>query len=79
MEEEKQEKSNSIDIPEAVIEERREYAKQKARGAIHTWKQKGGWVKCNSCDYPHAFRIESNKKMIGIDKETGMPVIVLRG
>lgn len=69
---EEQKDSNTIEIPEIQVEALREHAKKKVKGSVHNWKQKGGWVSCTNCDYPHGMRIESNKRMTGI--EQGMPV-----
>jgi len=77
MEEQNKEQSNTVEVSELEIESRREAAKQRMRLAKHEWKQRGAWIKCSSCEYPHAFRIPMSKLMTGID-ENGMPVLVSR-
>jgi hypothetical protein len=54
------------------LEEIREQARAKAQS--HTWKQKGGWLVCTSCEYQHRSYLGLDKQMVGIDKE-GKPIL----
>ncbi len=68
-----EEQNKTVEVSEEQLEQMRENAKTKVRLATHDWKQKGGWVTCSKCSYPHALRVESNKRLIGIN-EQGMPM-----
>lgn len=68
---------NKVEITEEEIEKLRSAAREKAMCATHEWKQKGGWVECRSCTFPHAIRVMGNQKLVGVD-ERGMPILVSR-
>lgn len=55
------------------LEEIRKEAKQKAINTKHTWRQKGYWLVCKSCDSHHATWIQG-KEMIG-ENEDGTPIL----
>jgi hypothetical protein len=61
-------------ITDEQIEEIRRRAVEKAKSVRHTWRQKGGWIICKSCENPHGFRISGEERLTGIDKE-GNPII----
>ncbi len=71
--EDKNKEQPNYEIPEEKLEELRRQAKARALGATHNWKQKGGWVKCSACDFPHGLRVQGNQIMTGIN-EIGMPI-----
>lgn len=72
--EQNNQENQTVEIPEIVIETLRSRAKEKAKQAMHAWKQKGAWLTCKTCDYPHAFRIAANKRLVGID-DRGLPIV----
>lgn len=48
---------------------------QKAKAVIsHSWRQRGPFLVCTSCDYEHSQWIGSDKKLVGFDKG-GQPII----
>lgn len=51
----------------------REEALKKAKSVKHNWKQKGQWLICDSCPFPHASFI-GDKILVGID-ENGLPIL----
>jgi len=55
------------------IEEIRKDALQKAKQTKHTWRQRGFWLVCKSCDNNHAVWIQG-KEMIG-ENEDGTPIL----
>lgn len=61
-------------ITDEQIDEIRKRAVEKAKSVRHKWKQKGGWILCNSCENNHGFRISGRERLIGID-DSGNPII----
>lgn len=47
-------------------------ALEKAKTIRHTWRQKGFWLNCKSCEHPHASFI-GKKNMVG-EGEDGIPI-----
>ena len=41
-------------------------------GKNHDWVQQGPHIVCRSCESPHGFRIGTNKRLKGFDKEGNM-------
>lgn len=64
-------------ISEERLEELRTQAREKALSTKHSWRQRGGYIACDSCIYPHAFRVNGDTLMKGID-ENGIPVLERR-
>lgn len=58
---------------ENQIEEIRTAALQKARETVHRWRQKGPYLVCTSCPFPHATWLGNDKQMVG--EENGIPII----
>ena len=56
------------------IEELRERAHEKAKRASHAWKQRGAWIVCRTCDFEHGFRVQANKRLVGITSD-GNPIL----
>ena len=52
----------------------REEALEKAKSVRHDWKLKGGFLCCDSCEFPHRSFIGNDKVMTGID-EQGSPIL----
>jgi len=50
-------------------------AHEKAKATRHTWRQKGFWIICKSCEFHHAAFVGS-KNMIG-EKEDGTPIFAI--
>lgn len=44
----------------------------------HNWKQQGAYLKCDSCQLPHAVYIGTDKIMVGYNND-GSPRLVKRG
>lgn len=69
-----------IKTPEFVlspeqINEVRNAALEKARNTKHRIKQRGPYLVCTSCDYPHTLlHIGVNKRLTGIAKD-GSPIL----
>lgn len=59
-------------IDEVTLNELREKAKEKVQKAQHTWKQRGIWLVCTSCDNSHAVYIGPNKLLVNV--ENGKPI-----
>ncbi len=64
-------------LTEAEIEELRQKALEKAKNTHHTWRQKGFWLVCKSCENPHASWLGPDKMMVG-ESEDGTPILVDR-
>lgn len=47
---------------------------KKAQIQGHTWRQRGPWLVCISCDHKHSSWLGMNKELIGID-EKGEPIV----
>lgn len=62
-------------ISEKELEEIRSRALEQAKNTRHTWRQKGFWLVCKTCDMPHAMYTE--KVMIG-EKTDGTPILINR-
>lgn len=62
-----------FNLSEAEVEEIRTAAIQKAKTTVHTWRQKGGWLVCRSCSYPHAVWLGNDRMMVG--EKNGEPII----
>jgi hypothetical protein len=76
----KQSNKPSLLSPETVsslsqedLEELKNKAFEKVSGS-HTWRQRGVWLVCTSCDNQHAQFIGTKKMLIGI--EDGKPVLI---
>lgn len=69
--------NNGFEISEDRLEEIRKQAREQAISTNHSWKQRGGWIVCESCPNRHAIRISPDTKMVGI--ENNMPVLKRRG
>lgn len=55
-------------------EEIRKEAREKVLRINHTWRQKGFWLICKTCDHQHATWLGKDKVMIGEDDD-GNPII----
>lgn len=51
----------------------RSNALDEAKKTIHHWRQKGDWLICSSCPFPHATFVGRDKRMIG-EKADGTPI-----
>ncbi len=57
------------------IEEIRNAAIERAKRVTHSIKQRGPYLVCTSCDYPHTLlHIGVNKRLTGIAKD-GSPIL----
>lgn len=54
------------------VESIRKEAREKASKIVHTWKQKGNVVVCESCEYHHGFYIDPNYRLVDI--KGGKPI-----
>jgi len=62
-------------LSEAEYKKIRKEAIDRAKTTNHQWIMKGrGMIMCTSCDFPHATYVPMNKRLIGIDKSTGLPI-----
>lgn len=73
---ETQEKNEQITgFTEEQLEEIRAQARDKALKAHHEIKQRGVYLVCTSCEYPHTFKyIGPHKRLIGF-KDDGTPML----
>jgi len=69
---------DSFQIDEATLEELRKKAREKAKNTFHNWRQKGNYIVCKSCEFPHRFNIGVDKMLVGITDE-GLPILKDRG
>jgi hypothetical protein len=58
-----------VEYSEEDIAQIREKAVEKIKTSKHTWRQKGAWLVCTSCEYPHGTYIGTHKLLIGVDEE----------
>lgn len=56
------------------IDEIRQKAVEKAKTAAHTWRQRGAFVYCKTCENEHGIYIGTNKILVG--EKDGQPRIV---
>ncbi len=66
-----------LGLSEAELEAQRKEAREKFKKTKHNWHMKGGWLCCDTCEYPHQTFLGLNKVMTGIDK-SGSPILVDR-
>ena len=66
-----------FNLSQSEVDELRSEALEKAKNTRHTWRQKGHWLVCKSCENPHASWLGRDKIMVG-EKEDGTPIIVDR-
>lgn len=64
---EEKESNTVFEVDEERLEEIRNRAKEQARKVEHRWRQKGSQVVCETCEYPHAMYIGTDKIMVGIE------------
>jgi len=60
-------------ISKDELESLRKNAIDKAKTTRHSWKQKGFWLVCRSCEYPHSSWIGPGKVMVG-EQDDGTPI-----
>ncbi|MGE5445188.1 MAG: hypothetical protein ACM3SR_11410 [Ignavibacteriales bacterium] len=76
MESSKTEKNQNepvFEIKEELLEELRQNALLKAKNATHNWVQKGPYIHCTSCEFPHGFHIGTKKLLVGV--KNGEPIL----
>lgn len=64
-------------ITQDELDELRHQAQEKLKATRHTWRQKGVWLICQSCEQQHGINIGVNKIMIG-EEDDGTPILVNR-
>lgn len=64
-------------ISQAEVDELREKAQEQLKNTRHTWRQKGIWLICRTCEQQHAICIGANKRMVG-EQDDGTPILVNR-
>lgn len=64
-------------ISEQEVEELRNKAREQLKNTKHTWRQKGAWLECRSCEQPHGVYLGTQKMMVG-EKDDGTPILVHR-
>ena len=78
MSEEPKNEQEVVSFRQQEWEEIRRKARQQARRKKHNWVQRGPWLVCTSCDFPHGVYIGPDKIMVARDRE-GNPVLKSRG
>lgn len=79
MEEKSEELNEEVwGISQAELEELRDKAREQLNNTKHTWRQKGVWLVCKSCEMQHAVYLGMAKIMVG-EKEDGTPILANRG
>lgn len=63
-------------LSQKEYDEIRNKAHEKAKSVKHNWKQKGFWISCDSCDFPHRSWIGPDKVLTDI--KDGVPVFSAR-
>ncbi len=64
-------------ISEQEVEELRNKAREQLKNTKHTWRQKGAWLECRSCEQSHGVYLGTQKMMVG-EKDDGTPILVHR-
>jgi len=64
-------------LSQLEVDELRNEAVEKFKTTRHTWRKKGFWLVCKTCDNHHAIWI-GDKEMTG-EKQDGTPILVDRG
>lgn len=70
-----QEPKPSVEYTEAQLDEIRQQAVKKAINSKHTWKQRGVYVICKTCEHEHALYIGTNQLLVGLNDD-GTPKLV---
>lgn len=70
----KDENEQVFALTEDELEELRKKAKSTLINSPHNWKQRGIYITCTSCPFPHATSVGTRKIMTGIDVQ-GMPIL----